>query len=117
MISIEKQTLKKIKPSLYSRYYAEVCNEWWSPSLRRCNTISNPPPKKRRNGGEPLTSIAMSLTSTLSGRYKASLNLNFHMFCAIIKATKKVRFIVYKYHITIKLLQKIDSAINLQFDG
>ena len=44
--------------------------------------------KKRRNGGDPPALIAMSLTTTLSG-HKASLNLTFRMFCAIIKATKK----------------------------
>ena len=54
------------------------------------------PKKERRNGGEPPTPIAMSLITTLSGWYKASLNLNFRMFCAIIKATKKsiVSFVV-----------------------
>ena len=26
--------LTKIKSSLYWRYYAEACNEWWSPSPR-----------------------------------------------------------------------------------
>ena len=26
--------IKKIEPSLYSRYYAKACNEWWGPSPR-----------------------------------------------------------------------------------
>ena len=57
--------------------------------------------KQRRNGGEPPTSIAMSLPLRKAvGKIKASLNLNFYMFCAIIKAILKTKglFIVYKYH-------------------
>ena len=42
-----------------------------------------PKKKQRRNGGEPPTPIAMSLTTKLSGWYKASLNLNFRKFCAL----------------------------------
>ena len=45
--------------------------------------------KQRRNSGESPTLIAMSLTTTLSGQQKVSLNLNFHLLCAIIRATKK----------------------------
>ena len=36
----------------------------------------------------------MSLTTTLSGWYEESLNLNFCMFCAIIKPNKRMVLLV-----------------------
>ena len=74
--------LKKIKPSLYSRYYAEACNEWrdpspqlsaWATQLRRsvaavasrCVDLTGP-------GIEPQTSRTDSvrLATELTGRLK-----------------------------------------------
>ena len=47
--------------SLYSRYYAEACNEWrgTSPRLYKYNNTSS---KKPRSGGEPLTTLCPILT-------------------------------------------------------
>ena len=45
----------QIKSSLYSRYYAEACNEWRGPLPRLTNTIQ----KKRRSDGEPLATLCL----------------------------------------------------------
>ena len=45
-----------------------------------------------RKGG---CGVILALTTSLSGWKKASLNLNFHRFCAIIKASKKRKVYIY----------------------
>ena len=55
-VMIEKSDCQiKIKSSLYSRYYAEACNEWWP--ISAAWRLGNTAPKKRRNGGEPLATL------------------------------------------------------------
>ena len=66
VIPIESK-LQKRSNRRYTRSITKAHNGWRSPSLCLCNTTSNSE-KKRRNGGEPPTPIAMSLTTTLSGR-------------------------------------------------
>ena len=62
------------------------------------------PKKKRRNGDEPPTPIAMSLTTALRGWYKASVNLNFRMFCALSSKLRKTHGLQLLYHkITAKI--------------
>ena len=52
---------KIIKSSLYWRYYAEACNEWWA--HLRGKELGNTAARKRRSGGEPLTILVFDLTN------------------------------------------------------
>ena len=44
---------KQIKSLLYSRYYAEACNEWRGPSTR----LSARATQKLRNGGKQVATV------------------------------------------------------------
>ena len=50
MSKLSTVKLEIIKSSLSSRYYVEACNEWKGSSMRLI-------PKKRRSGGEALTTL------------------------------------------------------------
>ena len=97
MISLESK-LQKRSNRHYTRGITSKHVTSGGAYLCACATqFRTPKKKKHRNSGEPLTPIAKSLTTTLSGWKKARLNLNFHLLCAIVRATKK-RKVYSKYH-------------------